>query len=634
MIEHWNGSSWSQIPSQDGNATGGNALGGISIAGTNDVWAVGAYNTGDYNDKTLTEHCTPQCTAVYAQNIGTGFNALSGVAAIASNNVWTVGFYSPNPIPNNDRRPLIEHWDGTSWSISPSLPDPHSDSALSSIDYYAPNDIWAVGYQNVGGYSQPLVVHWNGSGWAIAQLPAVNGSSGTLSGVFVTNEWEVFAVGSYVAACSPNKIAAPACATPTPTPTSTPAPTPSPQWGVWGDDQPISPTVGTSVKAQPASPIPPATRPLVMHWRGNSRDDINIWDIVASTNVGAASQLQGVAGRIYAPGHLIYTNFLAVGNSDPGDGNTRTLVENITAPTPPTYSTSRYIDNVSTQTHYKDGYCDAQAGVGGLIVRDYGQPITVTNPPLVYGTYLFGSGPNRYATTNAIEAAMDSYATGYDDGYHGRGGINCQIIGTPQNAIIAIGTSNYYNGGAAALNSSHAQAWATLVRNVRQFVHDRGYSEVVIQSAIDAEPGAAYDPYYSHTYEWVKTYAYAAVSILYNYGSIDGYPCEPGEIPPDGLGCSPWTAEQVYQISWGLGVTTPLPEIYANTLPLQWYQVSRWSILAHGVPMGFVGEMTECVPGNPNCSDYTPSEGWQALWMRLNADPGTVEALPRSTNIQ
>ena len=56
-----------------------------------------------------------QLNTVPSPNIGTDSNLLQGVSALSSNNVWAVG-YAGNPAQT-----LIEHWNGTVWSVVPSL---------------------------------------------------------------------------------------------------------------------------------------------------------------------------------------------------------------------------------------------------------------------------------------------------------------------------------------------------------------------------------------------------------------------------------------------------------------------------------------------------------------------------------
>src|SRR5437764_621866 len=59
-----------------------------------------------------TDPCDPVWSVVSSPNVGTSSNVLNGVAVVSANDVWAVGYYSGGT--------LIEHWDGTSWSVVPS----------------------------------------------------------------------------------------------------------------------------------------------------------------------------------------------------------------------------------------------------------------------------------------------------------------------------------------------------------------------------------------------------------------------------------------------------------------------------------------------------------------------------------
>src|SRR5207253_7101542 len=90
--------------------------------------------------------------------------------AVSATDVWAVGFYGPFSGPTHT---LVEHWDGTSWSVVPS-PDPSaSGSILYGITAVSANDVWAVGdypYGSAGGHVT-LTEHWDGSSWSVVPSP-------------------------------------------------------------------------------------------------------------------------------------------------------------------------------------------------------------------------------------------------------------------------------------------------------------------------------------------------------------------------------------------------------------------------------------------------------------------------------
>ncbi len=93
---------------------------------------------------------------------------LDSVHGSAPNDVWAVGFvYNADYVKST----LIEHWDGATWSVVPSPNGAASDSHLSDVIAFSPNDAWTVGNSPVYGESVPLVLKWDGVSWQPFQVP-------------------------------------------------------------------------------------------------------------------------------------------------------------------------------------------------------------------------------------------------------------------------------------------------------------------------------------------------------------------------------------------------------------------------------------------------------------------------------
>ncbi|HEX3272635.1 MAG TPA: hypothetical protein VHR15_18460 [Ktedonobacterales bacterium] len=176
LIEHWDGSSWAQIPSPTLSALGA-WLTGVATFSANDVWAVGGFTVSMSTRGTVTaqliEHWDGKTwTVVPNPALPQGNRGLGGVAAIASNDVWAVGSISsltPTP-PVTQTQPLVEHWDGSAWKViaSPTFPIPAGSStiraSLAAISGISARDVWAVGEIQGSG---SLIEHWDGSAWKI-----------------------------------------------------------------------------------------------------------------------------------------------------------------------------------------------------------------------------------------------------------------------------------------------------------------------------------------------------------------------------------------------------------------------------------------------------------------------------------
>ena len=81
-------------------------------------------------------------TRVESPNAGHSHSgSLSGVVALAADDVWAVGAYADG----GPTLTLIEHWDGTAWTVVPSPNKGPYPNDLSAVSAVAPDDIWAVG---------------------------------------------------------------------------------------------------------------------------------------------------------------------------------------------------------------------------------------------------------------------------------------------------------------------------------------------------------------------------------------------------------------------------------------------------------------------------------------------------------
>ncbi|HLJ81535.1 MAG TPA: hypothetical protein VKT52_08625, partial [Ktedonobacterales bacterium] len=69
---------------------------------------------------------------------------LHSVAVVSATDVWAVGFGPQPGGPAYVKQTLIEHWNGTSWSIvpSPNPPSAYSEVELDGVFALAANNVW------------------------------------------------------------------------------------------------------------------------------------------------------------------------------------------------------------------------------------------------------------------------------------------------------------------------------------------------------------------------------------------------------------------------------------------------------------------------------------------------------------
>jgi hypothetical protein len=161
-----------------------------AIAG-NDIWVVGTTNLDTTSDTPLAVHFDGTSWKVVPTPTLKGRADFEGVSAVASNDVWAVGAQEISS--TGFAQPLIEHWDGTSWSVV-SSPKLKQDGVLNAVTAISMNNVWAVGlFDNLSG---DLVEHWDGTSWSVVSSPAFNGTNDVLYGISADASNDVWAVGN------------------------------------------------------------------------------------------------------------------------------------------------------------------------------------------------------------------------------------------------------------------------------------------------------------------------------------------------------------------------------------------------------------------------------------------------------
>jgi hypothetical protein len=151
-------------------------LNAVTAISANNVWAVGF--SGGHN---LIEHFDGTSWSIVS-NPALRNSDLFGVSGTSANDIWAVGLAS--------HAVEVLHWNGTAWSAI-ATPNPTYGSSLLSVTAVASNDVWAVG-QN--GSGQSLIEHWDGTSWSIVPSPSF-GTGVFLTGVAAVSANNIWAVG-------------------------------------------------------------------------------------------------------------------------------------------------------------------------------------------------------------------------------------------------------------------------------------------------------------------------------------------------------------------------------------------------------------------------------------------------------
>jgi hypothetical protein len=196
LLEHWNGTTWSAVTIPDPDFTPG-ANDAISASSASDIWVVGStLNTA--TDEVIPEalHYNGTAWSVVAMpQAGTNSSTIGAVTDLSPTNAWAVGedIGATSAVGGST---LIEHWNGSSWSVVPS-PTPGADPGLTGVAARGPDDVYAVG-SNLpsvnGGTVQGMILRWNGSTWSVDTDPTAGSYSPLFAAATVpgaANEWAV-----------------------------------------------------------------------------------------------------------------------------------------------------------------------------------------------------------------------------------------------------------------------------------------------------------------------------------------------------------------------------------------------------------------------------------------------------------
>jgi hypothetical protein len=186
--EHYDGTSWKSVSVPGTNGQ----LYGVTLPTSSGAWAVGAQSSAP--SKTLIVHYNgTKWKLVTSPNPSTTDNALTGVSNNSPSDIWAVGYWGNN---KGAERTLILHYDGTSWTKVSSPNRGSTSNILNSVKAVSSTDVWAVGASGYNtGTSRTLIEHWDGTSWTIQPSPNAGILNNDLFGVASSSATNSFAVG-------------------------------------------------------------------------------------------------------------------------------------------------------------------------------------------------------------------------------------------------------------------------------------------------------------------------------------------------------------------------------------------------------------------------------------------------------
>jgi hypothetical protein len=209
LAERWSGGQWAIQPTPSPGTGGIAQLTGISCLSATDCTAVGIISTQTASNSTLAEHWdgTSWTVVPSPDPAGTTVTDFTGVSCASATSCTATGVYDTSGNRPHEL-PLAEHWDGTTWTVT-HVPLPAGITA-GNLDggVSCPSAIYciAVGIiatPNQFSNTQPLAERWNGTKWTVQATPTPAGAYNPfLSGVSCSAPAHCTAVGGYLASGS------------------------------------------------------------------------------------------------------------------------------------------------------------------------------------------------------------------------------------------------------------------------------------------------------------------------------------------------------------------------------------------------------------------------------------------------
>jgi hypothetical protein len=183
---HWNGTTWSVVPTPDPGtaATDHNGLGGVTCTGPGNCWAAGEVSSFPYQaSRNEALHWNGiKWSMVTVPDPGHDAGGLYGLGTVSCplrHDCWAIGGLIT---ANGIHRTVVLHWNGAIWSA---VTMPRSAGDLSGLACISPADCWIIGSRD--GLNEAM--HWNGTRWSVVPTPRHGDNAGGLACTAARNCW-------------------------------------------------------------------------------------------------------------------------------------------------------------------------------------------------------------------------------------------------------------------------------------------------------------------------------------------------------------------------------------------------------------------------------------------------------------
>jgi hypothetical protein len=218
LVRHWDGTTWTTIPSPDFEPYQ-TFLYGVAELSPTDVWAVGT--TGSSSEDTVLIHWDGSAWTRFTSPNPYFMNSFSQINVVSADDIYVFGGGCPQggapaETPSGlrematraDQRtstgcgPVNVHWNGKKWANSSPALDPVEEVAGTS------DDLWGVGFTQLKtgrpASSRAVIKHFDGTRWRAVLCPDICVKGAKLLSVDAFDPSDVWASGLAVAPGAPD----------------------------------------------------------------------------------------------------------------------------------------------------------------------------------------------------------------------------------------------------------------------------------------------------------------------------------------------------------------------------------------------------------------------------------------------
>src|SRR5262249_14222180 len=194
LAETWHGTTWAIRQAVVPPGASRSYLNGVSCLSPGSCTAVGNYQSGKHAHVTLAERWNGTSWSIQATpNPPAPRAGLSAVSCLSASFCTAVGAQTSRW---QSQTPLAQAWNGTAWSIEHTpAPASATQSFLFGVACPAATNCFSAGQGGGNAGSAPLVQHWDGATWSIPRTPVTPGFHGSLYGISCTSGTACTAVG-------------------------------------------------------------------------------------------------------------------------------------------------------------------------------------------------------------------------------------------------------------------------------------------------------------------------------------------------------------------------------------------------------------------------------------------------------